>query len=48
MSINKNHGGVLVCGACAVIVPETGETVTSIDKLVSRIKRVLHPHKICA
>jgi hypothetical protein len=45
MSINKNNGGVLVCGACAVSVSETGETTTSIDKLVSGIKKVLHSHK---
>ena len=38
MKSGKNQ--VMTCGACAVIVDESGQTVTSIDSLVNGMKRL--------
>ena len=37
MKNGKNQ--VMSCGACAIIVGESGQTTTSIDSLVNGVKR---------
>lgn len=37
MKNGKNQ--VMTCGACAIIVGESGQTTTSIDSLVNGVKR---------
>ena len=36
----SSKGQVLTCGACAVIVDESGEMTTSIDSMVNGVKRL--------
>lgn len=38
--VNKNNGGLLVCGASAVIVDANRCEPTSVDRLVDGIKRI--------
>ena len=39
MRTNEKHQ-VMTCGACAVFVDEQGEVTTSIDHMVSGVKRL--------
>lgn len=38
--MRKTGNQVIACGACAVIVEETGETTTSVDMLIGGIKHL--------
>ena len=38
--MKKTNNQVMTCGACGIIVSESGQTSTSIDSLVNGVKRL--------